>query len=230
MFYKNILQENELKSMKRKHNYMIWIVAIMLLAFQMSSCSEHIDDWHGNVATGSILLSDNSIIAIHGYDASKMTAVGVVIGTRQDSMWVVSTKNLGQAAYLDTLISVPNVSADENTLCGINNTSAILKFERKSPAVKGIINFSSPVKGWALPSIGELRMLSNNISTIGKIMEKIGGDAFLTAPYLSSTQDGTSTQTEEFFAKCISLHSGYISSILKTDSAQVRPILRMRIN
>ena len=216
--------------MKRKINFMIWAVAMMLLSFQMSSCSEHIEDWHGNVNTGSILLSDNSIISVHGYDVSKMTAVGVVIGTRKDSIWVVSTKNLGQAAYLDTLMSVSNVSADENTLCGIDNTSAILKSERKSPAVKTIIDFPSPVKGWALPSIGELRMLSANIGTIGKVMETIDGDTFLAVPYLSSTQDGSSTQTEELYAKCISLHSGYISSILKTDSAQVRPILRMKMN
>ena len=68
--------------MKRKINFMIWAVAMMLL----SSCSEHIEDWHGNVTAGSILLSNYSIISAHGYDASKMTAVSVVIGTRQDSM------------------------------------------------------------------------------------------------------------------------------------------------
>lgn len=209
---------------------MIWALAIMLLSFQLSSCSEHIEDWHGNVTVGSILLSNYSIISAQGYDASKMTAVGVVIGTRQDSMWVISTKNLGQAAYLDTLMSVPSVSADENALCGIDNTSAILKSDRKSPAVKSIIDYPSPVKGWALPSIGELRMLAANVGTIGNVMETIDGDAFLTVPYLSSTQDGSSTQTEELYAKCISLHSGYISSILKTDPAQVRPILRMKMN
>ena len=216
--------------MKRKLSSMIWAVAIMLLSFQMSSCSEHIEDWHGNVATGSILLSDNSIISLQGYNSSSMEAIGVVIGTRQDSIWVVSTKNLGQSAYLDTLVNVANVSSDENALCGIDNTSALLKTDRQSPAVKAIMNYSSPVKGWALPSIGELRMLSANIRTIEKVMETIGGDAFLIAPYLSSTQDGSSTQTEELYAKCISLHSGYISSILKTDLAQVRPILRMKMN
>ena len=213
-----------------KFHSILWVVAAMLLSFHITSCSEHIEDWQGNVATGSILLSDNSIVSSRGYDASRMTAVGVVIGTRADSIWMVSTKNLGQYAYLDTLMSVSNVSADENALCGIDNTSAILKSERKSPAVGAITHYTSSVKGWALPSIGELRMLSANIGTIGKVMENIGGDAFLTVPYLSSTQDGSSSQTEELYAKCISLHSGYISSILKTDPAQVRPILRMKIN
>ncbi len=215
--------------MKRKINSIIWTVAMILLFFQMSSCSEHIEDWNNYVATGSVLLSDNSIISVKGYDASKMKAVGVVVRTRQDSIWVVSTKNLGQYTYLDTLTSVSNVSPDEKALCGIDNTSAILKSDRKSPAVKAILNLSSPVKGWALPSIGELKMLSANVVTIGKVMETINGDPFLHEPYLSSTQDGSSTQTEELYAKCISLHSGYISSILKTDPAQVRPILRMKM-
>ena len=213
-----------------KFHSILWVVAAVLLSFHIVSCSEHIEDWQGNVATGSILLSDNSIASSRGYDASRMTAVGVVIGTRADSIWVVSTKNFGQYAYLDTLMSVANVSADENTLCGIDNTSAILKSERKSPAVGAITNYTSSVKGWALPSIGELRMLSANIGTIEKVMKTIGSDVFLTVPYLSSTQDGSSSQTEELYVKCISLHSGYISSILKTDSAQVRPILRMKRN
>lgn len=215
---------------KIKFQTIMRAVAAVLLSFHLASCSEHLEDWHNSVAVGSILLSDNSIISSKGYDASNMTAMGVVIGTRADSIWVVSTKNWGQYAYLDTLMTVSNVSADEAALCGIDNTSAILQSERKSPAVDAITHDSSPVKGWALPSIGELRMLSANIRTVGKVMETIGGDAFLMEPYLSSTQDGSSSQTEELYAKCISLHSGYISSILKTDPAQVRPILRMKMN
>ena len=93
-----------------KFHSILWVVAAMLLSFHITSCSEHIEDWQGNVATGSILLSDNSIVSSRGYDASRMTAVGVVIGTRADSIWMVSTKNLGQYAYLDTLMSVSNVS------------------------------------------------------------------------------------------------------------------------
>ena len=33
-----------------KTKSMIWLVVVMLLTFQLSSCSEHIDDeWHGNI-------------------------------------------------------------------------------------------------------------------------------------------------------------------------------------
>lgn len=215
--------------MKRKIKLVIWAMAIMLLPFQMSSCSEHIEEWHGNVTAGCVLLSNNSIIPLQNYDSSSMQGVGVVVGTREDSVWVVSAKELGLYAYLDTLTSVSDVSSDESALCGIENTAAMLKSDRKSPAVNAIVSFPSPVKGWILPSIGEMRMLSANLGTIGKAMETIGGDAFLTTPYLSSTQDGSSTQTQELYAKCITLHSGYVSSILKTEQAQVRPVLRMKM-
>ena len=38
-----------------------------------------------------------------------MNAVGVVIGTRQDTVWVVNTKELGRFSYLDTLSTVSDV-------------------------------------------------------------------------------------------------------------------------
>lgn len=207
----------------------IWAVVIILLSFQITSCSEHTDEWYGTVTTGCILLADNSIVPVQGYDADKMEGVGVVIGTRNDSVWVVSSKELGQYAYLDSIMTVSDVSTDETALCGIENTASILKSDGESPAVNAIVEYSSPVKGWILPSIGELRMLSANLGTVRKAMQVIGGDAFLTSPYLSSTQDGSSTQTEELYAKCITLHSGYVASILKTETAQVRPVLRMKM-
>lgn len=57
---------------------MLSIMIAVVLSIHLASCSEHIEDWQGNVTTGSILLSDNSIVSSKGYDASRMTAVGVV--------------------------------------------------------------------------------------------------------------------------------------------------------
>lgn len=213
-----------------KTKSMIWLVVVMLLTFQLSSCSEHLDDeWHGNITPGCILLSNNQIISEKSFDATKMDAVGVVIGTRQDTMWIVNTKELGQFSYLDTLSTVSGVSPNEMLLCGLENTAAILKSERKSPAVNVIMAYSSSVTGWALPSIGELKMLSANLEAMRNSMQTIKGDTFSSSPYLSSTSDGSSSQTEELYAKCITLQSGYISSILKTDVAQIRPVLRINV-
>lgn len=203
---------------------------VMSLSFQLSSCSEHLDDeWHVNITPGCILLTNNQIISEKSFNATKMNAVGVVIGTRQDTVWVVNTKELGQFAYLDTLSTVSDVSSNEMLLCGLENTAAILKSERKSPAVNAIMAYPSSVTGWALPSIGELKMLSANLEAIRNSMQTIKGDTFSSSPYLSSTSDGSSSQTEELYAKCITLQSGYISSILKTDVAQIRPVLRINV-
>lgn len=213
-----------------KTKSIIWMLFVMLLPFQLSSCSEHLDDeWHGNITPGCILLSNNQIISEKSFDATKMNAVGVVIGTRQDTVWIVNTKELGQFSYLDTLSTVSDVSSNEMLLCGLENTAAILKSERNSPAVNAIMAYPSSVTGWALPSIGELKMLSANLETIRKSMQAIKGDIFSFSPYLSSTSDGSSSQTEELYAKCITLQSGYISSILKTEVAQIRPVLRIKV-
>ena len=91
------------------------------------------------------------------------------------------------------------------------------------------MSYYSTVTGWSLPSIGELRMLSANLEIISKSMQTVKGDMFASSPYLSSTPDGSSPQTEELYAKCITLQSGYISSILKTDVAQIRPVLRIKV-
>ena len=44
-----------------KTKSMIWLVVVMLLTFQLSSCSEHIDDeWHGNFYYQTIRLFQES--------------------------------------------------------------------------------------------------------------------------------------------------------------------------
>lgn len=214
----------------KRNNTLIILLSALLVGFQLMSCSEHEDNIYSHVDVGSVLLSDNRIVSIAGYDATKMQAIGVVMGTREDTVWVVSNKELGQFAYLDTLTTVKNVSSDQTALCGNENTAALLQSSRKAYAALAVSAFTSPVSGWALPSIGELRMLSASLGTVERSMEVIGGDSFLRTQYLSSTQDGSNTQTEALYASCITLQSGYITSISKLEKAEVRPILRLKIN
>lgn len=205
-------------------------ILLLVLACVTASCSEHEDNYYGNTDVGNILLADSRIVSRQGFDASTMTPVGVVIASRSDSVWVVSTRDLGPHCFLDTLMSVQNVSSDLKRLCGRENTAALLQSERYSDAATSVeeYNSTSSLKGWALPSIGELRMLSENLYTVSQTMSDIGGDPFLREQYLSSTQDGSSTQSEDLYAYCITLQTGYVSSILKTERAQVRPVLRLK--
>lgn len=203
-------------------------LAFLSLMFTLTSCSEHEDAWYGNATVGSILLSDNTVISAERYDSTKMTAIGVVIGTCMDSTWVVSVNELGRKQYLDTLMTVDNVSTDLTALDGRENTAGLLQSERTSEAANSVVNFSSPIGGWSLPSAGELLMIKANLPTIEHSMSIVGGDAFSTSPYLSSTQDGSSDETEELYVCCVTLQTGYVSSMLKTGRALVRPVLRLR--
>lgn len=201
----------------------------IISVISISSCSEHVDDMeHFNVSVGNILLSNNKIIQQSSYDPS-MSAIGVVMNVSSDSVWIVSAKELDKAAYLDTLMTVANVSSDETRLCGRENTAALMLSGRQAPAAMEAYNFTSPVHGWFLPSLGELRILSARLATIEKSMELIGGDAFDTGQYISSTQDGSSDDTEQINAKCITLQTGLVSSIFKLDMGAVRPVLVMRM-
>lgn len=207
-------------------------IALLLCVGVLSSCLEHKDAYYGNTSIGSVLLDDNSIIAVQGIDSvNKSHVVGVVIGSRSDSVWIVSTKELGQYSYLDTLQSINNVSSDIRALNGRENTAALLQSDRTSDAAIAVQNFNdnSPVKGWFLPSLGELRMLANNLSSVSSTMQLVDGDPFVRSQYLSSTQDGSNSQTEALYAYCVTLQSNYVSSILKLEKAQVRPILRLKI-
>lgn len=106
----------------KKKNILILSLVALFVTFQLLSCSEHEDNIYSHIDIGSVLLSDNRIVSINGYDATKMQAIGIVMGTRSDTVWVVSNKELGQYAYLDTLTTVQNVSSDQTALCGSENT------------------------------------------------------------------------------------------------------------
>lgn len=209
-------------------------LSVLIAWLSMVSCSEHDyqESYYGNISVGSVLLDDNQIVAIDGLDSLSLKhAIGVVIGTRSDSVWIVSSTDLGQHSYLDTLVSVSSVSSDLYELCGRENTAALLLADSRSDAALAVQTFNecSPVKGWFLPSIGELKMLSANLSLVSNIMNSINGDSFSTGQYLSSSQDGSSTDTEQMYAYCITLRTGYVSSILKTEKALVRPVIRLKI-
>lgn len=206
------------------------MVSVMVMSLGIS-CSEHEDDIeHFNVKVGDILLSDNNFVQADRYDASK-NAIGVVMHVSNDSVWVVSSKDFGQQSYLDTLMSVTSVSSTLSDLNGRENTAALLLSGRVSEAANAATSMDniSSIYGWYLPSIGELRLISNNLGTISESMNKINGDAFSSSPYLSSSQYGSSTETQNLYAYCITLQSGLVSSILKTERGQVRAVLRMKM-
>lgn len=205
-------------------------VAIAIVAFMgiMAACEERPMAEDVSWTVGNVLLADNTVVSPLGYDKAHDTAVGVIFYANGDSVFVVGTEELGQHIYSQELSSISSVTNDTYTLCGTENTAAIRASGISCPAVEAVNAFTSPVKGWALPSAGELKMLSKNLNTVRVSMSAIGGDDFSSEQYLSSSQDGSSSESEEMFYYAVSLTNGFVTSVSKDVASNVRPILRIR--
>ena len=144
----------------------------------VTSCEEHTDEYDGSLRVGNILLADNSVVSPQGYDADGQQAVGVIFYCNRDTALVISTHELGCYAYADSLGTVGSVDSDSRTLCGAENTAALLVSEIPTPAAEAVVAFRSPMASWALPSAGELRALAAMLPVVENSMRIIGGEPF----------------------------------------------------
>ena len=194
----------------------------------VTSCEEHTDEYDGSLRVGNILLADNSVVSPQGYDAEGKQAVGVIFYCNRDTALVISTHELGCYAYADSLGTVGSVDSDSRTLCGAENTAALLVSEIPTPAAEAVAAFRSPMASWALPSAGELRALAAMLSVVENSMRIIGGEPFDDGQYLSSTQDGSTSESEQMYYLSVAVRSGFVTSTIKTTPGRVRPVLRVR--
>lgn len=194
----------------------------------LTSCEEHTDEFDGSLRVGNILLADNSVVSPQGYDANGQTAVGVIFYANRDTALVVSAHELGSFAYADSLGTVGSIDNDSHTLCGAENTAALLVSEIVTPAAEAVAGYSTPQSSWALPSAGELRALSSILPIVERSMELIGGEPFASGQYVSSTQDGSTSESEQMYYLSVALHGGFVTSTIKTTPGRVRPVLRIR--
>ena len=216
--------------MKKIFNVVLALIGFITLG-AFTSCSEHVEDYYDvakDIKIGDILLADNSIVTPSQYNGTAK-AIGVVFNVRKDSVRIVSSEDLGKKAYLDSIATVPNVSGNITLLNGKENTAALLLSGISSPAAKAVYEYISPVSSWHLPSLGELSLISQQYRFLTERMQQIGGSAFAEGQYLSSTQDATSEDTEKLSAFCITLKTGVVTSISKKMTANVRPVLVLRV-
>ena len=188
------------------------MMAVCLMA--LVSCEEHTDIYDNRVSVGNILLSDNTLISPYGYDKDCHQAVGVVFYTNRDTALVVGLRELGEYEYTDSMATVSGVIMASEDLY--------------SPAVEAVMMYDSPVSGWALPSAGELRALSASLPVVRHAMEVVGGDPFSDGQYLSSSQDGATSESSQMYYYSVSLRNGFLTSTLKQTPGRVRPVLRIR--
>ena len=194
----------------------------------VTSCEEHTDEYDGSLRVGNILLADNSVVSPQGYDAEGKQAIGVIFYCNRDTALVISTHELGSYAYADSLGTVGSVDSDSRTLCGAENTAALLVSEIPTPAAEAVAAFRSPMASWTLPSAGELRALAAMLPVVENSMRIIGGEPFDDGQYLSSTQDGSTSESEQMYYLSVAVRSGFVTSTIKTTPGRVRPVLRVR--
>ena len=208
------------------------ICFMLLFAASLFSCEEHEDEFDHSisrrVSVGDILLEDSRIVSHLLYDSEKYKAAGVVFYVSQDTAWVVGTKELGNYAYADSMATISDIESDIQALCGVENTASLLLSEVSTPAAEAVANFQSPLSSWALPSCGELKRLSENLPIISSAMKVAGGDEFYDCQYLSSTQDGSSSESEQMYYLSVTLRNGFVTSTIKSTPGRVRPVLRIR--
>lgn len=213
---------------KNIKNYAAMLMMAVAVMGGMTSCEEHTDEFDGSLRVGNILLADNSVVSPQGYDADGQQAVGVIFYCNRDTALVVSTHELGSYAYADSLGTVGSVDSDSRTLCGAENTAALLVSEIPTPAAEAVADFRSPMASWALPSAGELRALASMLPVVENSMRMIGGEPFSDGQYVSSTQDGSSSESEQMYYLSVAVRSGFVTSTIKTTPSRVRPVLRIR--
>ena len=207
-------------------------ICFLLFCTTLFSCEEHEDEFDHSIShrvyVGDILLEDCRVVSHFFCDSLKDKAAGVVFYVNQDTAWVVSTKELGDFSYADSLATIGSIESDIQSMCGVENTAALLLSEVSTPAAEAVASFHSTLSSWALPSCGELKKLSEHLPTVSSSMQRIGGDEFSDCQYLSSTQDGSSSESEQMYYLSVTLRNGFITSTIKSKPGRVRPILRIR--
>jgi len=217
-----------IKTMNLIKNIKFGLMVTVVMIVSLSSCEEHTDEYDGSLRVGNILLADNSVVSPHGFDSKHQMAVGVIFYVNRDTALVVSTHETGYYAYADSLGTVGSIESDIRALCGAENTAALLVSEIPTPAAEAVASFSSPISSWALPSAGELRMLASALPIVENVMKQIGGEPFADDLYVSSTQDGSTSESEQMYYLSVAVRSGFVTSTIKTTPGRVRPVLRIR--
>ena len=206
---------------------LLFVTVGLTIWLGLVSCENHTDEFDNSPKVGSILLSNGTVVSSEGFKADGLSAVGVIFYVKRDTILVVGTKELGSYAYADSLVTISGVTNDYTSLCGTENTAAIMASGIASPAVNAVNKYSTCFSSWALPSAGELRALSASLPIVSRTMKLIRGDDFQSGQYVSSSGDGTSSESEQMYYYSVSLQSSYVTSTIKTTSGLVRPILRL---
>lgn len=190
-----------------------------------------------SLSAGNIYCADGSTIHPSNFEASGKKAVGVIYWVNPDEATdpkalAVSLEDLNRAAWADTLVSIPNVSADLFAFDGGSNTASLVAWAieegRKMPAATKAYDYSvSQVVGWFLPSHGEAKYLYSQKAEVEASFKICKGNAF-SEWYWTSTQDGSGSDNSKINALVISMREGNSTVSSKLNNFPVRPIIAIK--
>ena len=195
------------------------------MSLMLCSCEEHSVAMDSTKSVGNVLLANNEIISPLSYDPNIHDAVGVIFLVREDTAFVVSSREEGSLSFSDDAASVDGISHSPYDFAGFENSVAIMASAIQSDAVEHI---AMNGMGWYLPAAGELKALAFSLYTVENSMRTIGGDGFANDLYLSSTEDGSSTDSKDLYCLCVNIRNGYMASSPKSQRHRTRAVMRFK--
>lgn len=213
---------------------LIYTILLTLVA-GLTACDEHEVPVDWSDKDGNIYCTDGSIIPLQELESSAKTPAGVVVkvGAETDGFQaiVIALQDVGYHAFADTLYNISNVTTDISAFDGKSNTAALLVEYVEEPklcpsaAIKASSYNASGITGWHLPSVAELKAANNAV--VQAALRQVG-EPFDTDWYVTSTVDGTSSETAVNYNYCVSMTEGRVVSSIKTESHKVRPFLMVK--
>ena len=143
------------------------------------------------VHVGDILCQGNLVYNPSIYPSSGATAIGVVfyVDNTGQHGWAVALQDEGEYAWADygSDTPLPNYTSTRQAiydLDGYENTRIVREHSTDHPAFYAV-DFEN---GWYVPAIGQLNYLYGNLLEVNEGLVVVGGSAFLTMDYWSSTE------------------------------------------
>lgn len=216
-------------------------IMALLAALAMVACDEHEELVDLTLKVGNVYRVDGTIVppAHHRQQLDQAPqAVGVVVavGTADDnySALVMGLYDLEDSYWFAAKESETDASTDLEAFNGKENTTMLLSEYKEDEsldpmgAIMAATYNAGGITGWHLPSVGEIRAVVQNRSTVLGTINMLGADDFRDEWYLTSTVDGSSSETAVMYNYCILMPEGRVASELKTQSHRVRPFMILR--
>ena len=210
-------------------------ILLLLVNTFFFSCQNHSEVIDVSFQVGNILCDDGSVIHPTLYDESGKKAVGVIFWTNKgienisDYGYAVSIEDLEAGFLIENEENITDVTADEKLFDGASNTAAFRAYsiaeDVLSPAIDNVQGYAPfGVNGWFIPSVAQMRALSQNKTKVYSTLKKIGGDVF-SGWYWTCTEDSS---TDSMYVLAVAINEGRFTPVSKKKIFNLRPIIAIR--